>query len=258
MEFTIFSFFFFFFLSILYIEALYTIISQYTTWVITSILSPMNSPWMWQNNEKHNNLQAMKLSDEDFMRKLESCIQFGYPLLLENVLEELDPALEPVLKKAIIKAGNSYQIKLGDNIIEYNPKFKFYITTKLRNPHYFPEVNLCPGFSMLWGYAWGHFRIWSVFCWSITNLCLKSLYSWPRPKRVEILKWGCKSWLKPMKKHFAKIVKQIFLWSSLKLNVCLKLSKFEIYSITLAQALHLARSMFKVPHRIRLHQYLRK
>jgi dynein heavy chain len=104
---------------------------------------------MWQNNEKHNNLQAMKLSDEDFMRKLESCIQFGYPLLLENVLEELDPALEPVLKKAIIKAGNSYQIKLGDNIIEYNPKFKFYITTKLRNPHYFPEVNLCPDYIML-------------------------------------------------------------------------------------------------------------
>ena len=94
-----------------------------------------------QNKEKANNLQAMKLSDGDFMRKLEACLQFGFPLLLENVLEELDPALEPVLKKAIFKAGGSYQIKLGDNILEYNPKFKFYITTKLRNPHYFPEVN---------------------------------------------------------------------------------------------------------------------
>ena len=84
----------------------------------------------------------MKLSDGDFVRKLESCIQFGFPLLLENVLEELDPTLEPLLIKAIFKAGGSLQIRLGDNTIEYNPKFKFYITTKLRNPHYFPEVDM--------------------------------------------------------------------------------------------------------------------
>jgi len=31
-------------------------------------------------------------------------------------------------------------IKLGDNVIEYSPDFRFYITTKLRNPHYLPEV----------------------------------------------------------------------------------------------------------------------
>lgn len=94
----------------------------------------------WQNKEKKFNLQTMKLSDSDFVRKLESCIQFGYPLLLENVLEELDPTLEPLLIKAIFKSGGSLQIRLGDNTIEYNKKFRFYITTKLRNPHYFPEV----------------------------------------------------------------------------------------------------------------------
>ena len=31
-------------------------------------------------------------------------------------------------------------IRLGENIIEYNADFRFYITTKLRNPHYLPEV----------------------------------------------------------------------------------------------------------------------
>lgn len=31
-------------------------------------------------------------------------------------------------------------IALGDNVIEYNPKFRLYITSKLRNPHYLPEV----------------------------------------------------------------------------------------------------------------------
>jgi len=32
-------------------------------------------------------------------------------------------------------------IKIGDSIIEYDKNFKFYLTTKLRNPHYLPEVS---------------------------------------------------------------------------------------------------------------------
>ena len=31
-------------------------------------------------------------------------------------------------------------IRLGENVIEYSHDFRFYITTKLRNPHYLPEV----------------------------------------------------------------------------------------------------------------------
>lgn len=31
-------------------------------------------------------------------------------------------------------------IKIGENVIEYSKDFRFYITTKLRNPHYLPEI----------------------------------------------------------------------------------------------------------------------
>jgi dynein heavy chain len=31
-------------------------------------------------------------------------------------------------------------IKLGDAVVEYSDGFRFYITTKLRNPHYAPEL----------------------------------------------------------------------------------------------------------------------
>ncbi len=33
-------------------------------------------------------------------------------------------------------------IRLGDTTIEYNNNFRFYITTKLRNPHYLPETSV--------------------------------------------------------------------------------------------------------------------
>ena len=36
--------------------------------------------------------------------------------------------------------GGVEMIRLGENVIEYNNDFRFYITTKLRNPHYLPEV----------------------------------------------------------------------------------------------------------------------
>ena len=30
---------------------------------------------------------------------------------------------------------------IGDNVIEYSSDFRLYITTKLRNPHYLPELS---------------------------------------------------------------------------------------------------------------------
>ena len=37
--------------------------------------------------------------------------------------------------------GGVWCIKLGDNTIEYSSDFRLYITTKLRNPHYLPELS---------------------------------------------------------------------------------------------------------------------
>jgi dynein heavy chain, axonemal len=60
---------------------------------------------------------------------------------LQDILEEMDPVLEPVLAKAFIKRGNQTLIKLGDKEVDFNPDFKLYITTKLQNPHYTPEIS---------------------------------------------------------------------------------------------------------------------
>ena len=107
------------------------------------LIDPQGQGNKWiRNMEKKNSLEFIKLTDGDFVRKLENCIQFGFPVLLENVGEELDATLEPLLLKSIFKQGGSDCIRLGDSTIEYNPKFRFYITTKLRNPHYLPEVSV--------------------------------------------------------------------------------------------------------------------
>jgi dynein heavy chain, axonemal len=61
-------------------------------------------------------------------------------VLLENINENLDPALEPILLQQKIKQGSGYVIKLGDKQVSYNETFKFFLTTTLPNPHYSPET----------------------------------------------------------------------------------------------------------------------
>lgn len=54
-----------------------------------------------------------------------SCsVRFGRAILLENIGETLDAALEPLLLKQTFKQGGSEVIKVGDNIIPYHPDFK--------------------------------------------------------------------------------------------------------------------------------------
>jgi dynein heavy chain len=89
--------------------------------------------------EQEAGLKRVKLQG-DFLRTLENCIQFGTPVLLEDVLEEIDPSLEPLLLKQVFKQGGMNCLRLGDATIEYSDDFRFYITTKLRNPHYAPET----------------------------------------------------------------------------------------------------------------------
>ena len=33
-------------------------------------------------------------------------------------------------------------LRLGENVIEYSQDFKLYMTTRLRNPHYLPEISV--------------------------------------------------------------------------------------------------------------------
>jgi len=87
-------------------------------------------------------IQSFKPSESKLLRNIEIAIQHGGWILLEDVGEELDPALEPVLLQQKVKTGNSYTIKIGDKTIDYNDDFKFFMTTTLPNPHYSPETSV--------------------------------------------------------------------------------------------------------------------
>ncbi|KAJ3127608.1 Dynein heavy chain 2, axonemal, partial [Nowakowskiella sp. JEL0407] len=105
------------------------------------MIDPQGQANTWiKNMESKRDLKVIDLKQPDFLRTLENAVQYGTPVLLQGILEYIDPALDPLLNKSIIKKGGRLTIKLGEKEVDYNPEFRFYITTKLANPSYSPEV----------------------------------------------------------------------------------------------------------------------
>lgn len=77
----------------------------------------------------------IKLTDADYIRTLENSIQFGTPVLLENVGEELDPSLEPLLLKQTFKQGDVETYYVGH--ITQSGLIVIVI------PYFFTQVELC-------------------------------------------------------------------------------------------------------------------
>eukprot|EP00947_MAST-08B_sp_MAST-8B-sp1_P002409 g2409.t1 len=87
-----------------------------------------------------NGMDTVRLSDKNMLRSLENGVRLGRWILLENIAESLDAALEPVLQQQVFKQGGQDYIKLGDKQVYYDASFKFFLTTKMPNPHYPPEI----------------------------------------------------------------------------------------------------------------------
>jgi dynein heavy chain len=97
-------------------------------------------PQQQMNPDSTQRLIVVKLSQDDCHRKIEMAIQMGSPCLIEDLGEEIDPSLEPLLLKQVVRKGGVRVLRLGDQEIEYADSFRLYMTTQLRNPHYLPEV----------------------------------------------------------------------------------------------------------------------
>jgi len=112
-----------------------------TRWPI--MIDPQNQANAWiKNREGPNNLSTTGLSDKRFRQLLETTMCEGDPLLIQHIEEEVDPVLDPVLNKMIIRSGKNLKINLPDKEgCDYNDKFRLYFTTKLANPHYTPELS---------------------------------------------------------------------------------------------------------------------
>ncbi|XP_046823509.1 dynein axonemal heavy chain 7-like [Vespa crabro] len=104
-------------------------------------IDPQSQANKWiRHMEKRSELEIVKVTDKNYMNIIEQAIEYGKPVLIENILEDLPAPLDPILMRNIYKVAGIWHITLGETVIEYDLRFRLYITTKLRNPHYLPDV----------------------------------------------------------------------------------------------------------------------
>ena len=61
-------------------------------------IDPQGQANKWiRNMGKESGVKILKFTEEKYLKFLESSIRMGNPVLIENVGEELDPAIEPLL-----------------------------------------------------------------------------------------------------------------------------------------------------------------
>ena len=95
------------------------------------LIDPQEQGKKWISKmELKNKLCTSRLTDKNMLRDLENCIRIGRPLLIEDIGEMLDPALEPILQRATFKQGGRLLIRLGDSDVDYDPNFTFLFDNK--------------------------------------------------------------------------------------------------------------------------------
>lgn len=116
-----------------------SIITNCKRWPL--LIDPQTQGIKWlRQKEESNGLEVFQLNQKGWQRKVEQAITNGRVIIIENLSEDIDATMDPVLSRAIYRKGRNIYLRFGGEEVEYDNKFQLYLQTKLSNPHYKPEI----------------------------------------------------------------------------------------------------------------------
>ncbi|DBA86689.1 TPA: Dynein alpha chain, flagellar outer arm [Trebouxia sp. C0004] len=116
-----------------------TILTNSERWPL--MMDPQLQGIVWiKERESSHKLQVVRMGVASTVTAMERAMEAGHSVLIENMGENIDAVLNPVITRSTFKKGRSLYVKLGDKDVEYNKNFRLILHTKLSNPHYPPEI----------------------------------------------------------------------------------------------------------------------
>ncbi|CUG94317.1 dynein heavy chain, putative [Bodo saltans] len=104
------------------------------------MIDPQGQALQWMRRRTEKNNKVCQMIDRNFTVQLMEQMDNGFPLIVENVPQDMDPVLDPVLEKQINRSGRVNIIKVDGQDMTFNENFNLYMTTKLPNPSFTPEL----------------------------------------------------------------------------------------------------------------------
>ncbi|KAI8425213.1 hypothetical protein MSG28_007028, partial [Choristoneura fumiferana] len=113
-----------------------TILTNSARWPL--MIDPQLQGIKWIKTKYGDALVVIRLTQRNYIDRIERAVTSGNVVLLENIGETVDAVLDPLLGRVLIRKGKI--LKIGDREMDYHPSFRLVIQTKLANPHYQPEM----------------------------------------------------------------------------------------------------------------------
>ncbi|KAJ8599349.1 hypothetical protein CTAYLR_005359 [Chrysophaeum taylorii] len=102
------------------------IVERTTRWPLLIDPQLQGITWVKAQNSRDRDraLRVSRLGNKDLLRTLKTCLEGGFPMLVENMGESIEASIMPAVQRAKIRRGNRYFLVLGEDEVEYHANFR--------------------------------------------------------------------------------------------------------------------------------------
>jgi len=109
------------------------LVRQYVRWPL--VIDPQSQALKWLSSTNKDRLTIVDPKIDGWMRALEVCVQMGSIAIL-LVTDFVDPALDPLLSKAVVNKDGVVTLKCFGKQILYHNSFELLLCSRLSNPSF--------------------------------------------------------------------------------------------------------------------------
>ena len=104
------------------------------------LVDPSSRATEWlKRHLKDKKVEVVNQQDSNLTTQLELAVRFGKTLIVQEV-DGVEPVLYPILRKDLVSQGPRHVVQIGEKIIDYNPDFRIYLTTRNPKPELLPDM----------------------------------------------------------------------------------------------------------------------